>query len=183
MKINGIEVKGPAEEILVLPRPTAQDLVFRAMAVSDTSEFEQKCPMPKPKAKLVAGGEWKKSLDDPAFLEAMEDHGNLKFSWIMLKSLQPSNIEWDTVDMNKPSTWPNWQDDLRNAGLTETEINHVANCVASANALNQQKLDAARENFLRGLAKASENSSYQNSEPETTPSGDAVNGSESDLQE
>jgi hypothetical protein len=176
MKINGVEVKGPAEEILVLPRPTAEDLVFRAIAVTDMSEFETKCPLPKPKAMLVAGGEWKKALDDPSYIQAVTEHGQLRFAWIVLKSLEPSNIEWDTVKKDSPSTWTNWEKDLRNAGLSETEINHVANCVASANALNQQKLDAARENFLRGLAKASENLSSQNSEPATTPSGEPANG-------
>lgn len=183
MRINGVEVKGPAEEVLVLPRPTAEDLVFRAIAVNDMSEFENRCPLPKPKAKLVAGGEWKKALDDPDYKQALVDHGNLRFAWMMLKSLEPSNIEWDTVKMDSPSTWTNWQQDFKNAGLSSTEIDHVANCVASANALNEQKLEAARANFLAGLARASEKSSSQNSEPETTPSGEPASDSESDPQE
>ena len=183
MKINGVEVKGPAEEVLVLPRPTAEDLVFRATAVNDMTEFEQKCPLPKPKAMLVAGGQWKEALDDPAYLEAVKEHGNLRFAWIMLKSLEPSNVEWDTVDLARPTTWPNWESDLKNAGLSVNEVNHVANCVASANALNEQKLEAARANFLAGLAKASENSSSQSSAPQRMPSGEPANDSESDHQE
>lgn len=182
MKINGVEVQGPSEEVLVLPRVTSQDLVFRAIAVQDTDQFDVLCPPPKPKAKLVAGG-WKNSVDDPAYLEAVQKHGHLRFAWMLLKSLEPSNIEWDTVKADQPSTWLNWEADLKNAGLSQTEVNHLVNCVASANALNSQKLEAARANFLRGLAKASEKSSFQSSEPATTPSGEVANGSESDHQE
>lgn len=183
MKINGIEPGGPAEEILVLPRIKGPDLVFRAIAVLDDTEFETKCPLPKPRAVLIAGGEWKKSLDDPKYIQAINDHGRLRFAWILLKSLEPSNIEWDTVDMDRPSTWFNWEKDFKENGLSQTEINHVTNCVASANALNQQKLDAAREDFLRGLAKASEKSSFPNTEQENTPSGEPVSDLASDHQE
>lgn len=182
MKINGVEVKGPSEEVLILPRPTAEDLAFRAVAVTDMSYFESRCPEPKPKAVLVAGG-WKQSVDDPAFLQAIKDHGVLRFAWILLESLKPSNIEWDTVEMDKPSTWSNWDIDLKEAGLSQTEVNRVVNCVATANSLNEQKLEAARENFLRGLARASENKSSQSTEPPSTPSGEAASDSESDPQE
>lgn len=182
MKINGVEVKGPAEEILVLPRPTSEDLVFRAVAVQDTSQFDVLCPPPKPKARLQAGG-WKEAIDDPAYIEAMVKHGQLRFAWMLLKSLQPSNIEWDTVKPEQPSTWLNWEADLKAGGLSQTEVNHVVNCVASANALNEQKLEAARQNFLRGLAKASEKSSYPSSVPASTQSGEAASDLASDLQE
>lgn len=175
MKINGVKVSGPAEEVLVLPRPTAEDIVFRAKAVMEFSEFDNRCPFPKPQKKLVAGG-WKESLDDPEYQRAVNEHGNLRFAWLILKSLEPSNIEWDTVNMGQPSTWGNWQKDLANAGLTVTEINRVVNCVCSANSLDEQKLEAARQLFLRGLAKASEEQSCQNSAPQNTQSGEPANG-------
>lgn len=183
MKINGVEVRGPAEEVLVLPRISGPDLVFRAKAVLDDAEFTTRCPLPKPKAKLVAGGEWTKAIDDPKYIESIKQHSRLRFAWIFLKSLEPSNIEWETVDMEKPSTWFNWEKDLRKNGFSQTEIDHITNCVASANALNQQKLDAARENFLRGMRQESENSSCLSIEQENTPSGEPVNDLASDHQE
>ena len=182
MKINGVEVKGPSEEVLVLPRVTSPNLVFMAVAVRDTAQFDIICPAPRPKPKLVAGG-WKESVDDPSYLEALQKHGELRFAWLLLKSLEPSNIEWDTVKADQPSTWLQWEEDLKTAGLSDTEVQHVINCVATANALNNQKLEAARESFLRGLAKASEKSSFQSSDLATTPSGEVVNESGSDLQE
>jgi len=176
MKINGVEVSGPSEEVLVLPRLDGNDLVFRAQAVMSTEEFQKKVPEPKPNARLVAGGKWEKSLDDPAFQEAARKYGELRYAYYVLKSLEPSNIEWDTVDLDKPSTWANWSEDLRNAGLNETEVNRVSLCVARANSLDETKLEAARESFLRGLVRASEKSSGLSSELKSTPSGEGANG-------
>jgi hypothetical protein len=175
MKVNGVEVKGPAEEVLVLPRPTSKDLVFIAKAVLNTDEFSKMVPEPKAKARLEAGG-WKKNLDDPAFKKALMEYGELRFAWMVIKSLEPSNIEWDKVNIDKPSTWMSWSDEMKEGGMSQTEINRVINCVASANALNEQKLEAARESFLQGLAKASENSTGQNSDQENTQSGEDVSG-------
>ncbi len=182
MKIAGVEIKGPAEEVLVLPRPTGQDLVFRAKAVLDTSEFDRLVPEPKPKARLEAGG-WKKNLDDAEYIKAVAEYGELRFAFLVIRSLELSDIEWDTVKMDKPSTWTKWSDEMKESGMSQTEVNRVINCVASANALDEQKLEAARENFLRGLATASENSTGPNTEPQNTPSGEPAKGQGSDLPE
>ncbi len=176
MKVGGVEVKGPAEEILVLLRPTAEDIVFRAKAVMDTSNFDRLVPEPKAKSRLVAGGEWKEHLDDPEYLKAMVLYGELRFNFLVLASLEPSNIEWEIVEMDKPSTWSKWSDELSATGLSQTEINRVIACVSAANSLDETKLEAARQSFLRGLAKASEKSSGQSTEPPTTQSGDPVSG-------
>jgi hypothetical protein len=170
MKIGGKEVKGASEEYLVLPRPTGEDIVFHAVAVDDLDEFALKCPAPTPKRALVAGG-WKENFDDPSYLESVMKHSELQYAYMVLKSLEPSNIEWDTVEMEKPSTWLNWEKDLKDAGLTQTEVNRVINCVSTANSLNEAVLEEARESFLRGLAKASEKSSGPVTEPQSTPSG------------
>jgi len=171
MKIGGKEVMGASEEYLVLPRPTGEDIVIHAVAVMDMDEFNKMCPVPTPKRMLVAGG-WKENVDDPGYLEMVLKHGQLNYAYMMLKSLEPSNIEWDTVDMAKPSTWLNWNKDLRNAGLTETEVNRIINCVSTANSLNEAVLEEARASFLRGLAKASAKSSGLDTEPQTTQSGE-----------
>ena len=176
MKVGGVEVKGPAEEVLVLLRPTAEDIVFRAQAVMDTTEFDRLVPEPKAKSRLVGGEGWKEHLDDPNYIKAMVLYGELRFAFLVLASLEPSKIEWDTVEMDTPSTWCNWSKELSDAGLSQTEINRVIGCVSAANALDEAKLEAARQSFLRGLAKASEKSSGQDSEAQTTQSGDPVNG-------
>lgn len=171
MKIGGVEVKGPAEEVLVLPRPTAEDIVFRARAVLDMTHFNAMCPEPKPRKMIVAGGV-KEDDRSPSYLADCQKHAQLRFAYIAIKSLEPSDIEWETVVMDKPDTWENWEKELRDAGLSSIEVNRVVICVMQANSLDEGKLEAARESFLRGLEVPSEKSSGPETEPETTPSGE-----------
>jgi len=170
MKIGGLEVNGPTEEVLVLPR-LGDNIVIRCQAVLDMEPFVAMCPEPKAKALLVAGG-WKKNDKDPGYLEQCEEHSTMRFAYIAIKSLEPSNIEWDTVVEDKPSTWSLWDSELRDAGLSSIEINRVIMCIMSANCLDESKLEKARESFLLGLAEAPEKSSGPDSEPPSTPSGE-----------
>ena len=175
MKIGGVEVRGPSEEVLVLPRPMGEDIVFRAKACMDIDEFDKIVPEPKPTARLEKGG-WKENFDDPAYQEAVKKHGQLRFAYMILKTLEPSEIEWSTVKMDQPSTWLSWETELIDAGLSRTEVNRVINCVSAANSLDDAKLEAARESFLRGLAAASDTSTGPSTAPQTTASGEPANG-------
>lgn len=175
MKIGGNEVKGSCEEYLVLPRLDQPDIVFHAVAIMSMDEFDQMCPTPKPKPVLKAGG-WEERYDDPDYMESLEKYAELRYAYILLKSLEPSGIEWDSVDAGKPSSWLNWRKDLVAAGFNSTEINRIVNCVSAANALDEDKLADARESFLRGLATASKESSGQNTDQQTTPYGTPANG-------
>ncbi len=176
MKVNGVEVRGGSEDYLVLPRPGGTDIVFHAVAVVDMDEFDTRCPTPRPTGRrLTPGGGWQDNIDDPSYQEALEKHGMLRFAYILLKSLEPSGIEWDTVDPAVPSSWLNWRDDLVKAEFNTTEINRIVNVVSSANSLNEAKLEEARESFLRGLAKASNESSGLDTELPITQSGEAAN--------
>ena len=47
MKIGGVEIKGPHEELLILPRPD-ENIIIRAKAVMDMDVFDKLCPEPKP---------------------------------------------------------------------------------------------------------------------------------------
>lgn len=175
MKIGGRDVNGVAEEILVLPRLDG-DIVFKARAVTDMETFNRMCPLPKAPSVLVAGG-FKANTEDPSYLEMVQKHSELRLAWVVINSLSPSEIEWDTVKIDKPQTWLNWQQDLLNAGFTSIEIERITVCVLQANCLDEGKLARAREAFLRGqgtLAKFS----GQTSEPASTQSGEPASGSE-----
>lgn len=170
MKIGGVQVTGPAEEVLVLPRDP-DPIVFRAIAVPDMEEFHKLCPEPKPSGKFVKG-EFVPDEDSPDYQQALANYNLKRLAWMVINTLKPSEIEWDTVKADKPSTWPNWETDLRNAGLTQVEVNRVTQLVLDANSLNEDKLIKAREVFLRGRVQASVASCSQNSEPQPSPSGE-----------
>jgi hypothetical protein len=175
MKIGGIEVKGPNEELLVLPRGD-QQIVIRARAVLDMETFEKLCPEPKPPGKRTKDG-FVPNPDDPGYKSVLEAYQNKRLAYLVIKTLEPSEIEWTTVNIDNPSTWTNYMKDLHDGGLSNIEINRVIVCVMQANALDEKKLEEARKLFLRGQVKESEESSGQSTEQVTMPSGEPVNAS------
>jgi hypothetical protein len=95
---------------------------------------------------------------------------------MVIRSLAPSEIEWDTANVNDPRTWANWEDDLKSGGLTQVECNRVLALVLEANALDEAKLQKAREVFLRGQEPMPDVFSSPRSEQPSTPSGEPANG-------
>jgi hypothetical protein len=165
MKIGGIEINGPNEVLLVLPREE-DDIIIKARAVLDMDTFEEMCPEPKPPSVRKKTG-IEPNPDDPGFKQQMANYNEKRLAFIVVKSLEPSNIEWDTVDPDDIGTLENWTDDFRNAGLATVEINRIIQVVMEANALDESKLEAARQVFLRGQRQAASESSGPATEPES----------------
>ncbi len=178
LRIGNVVVDKPSEEVLVLPRSNGPSITIIARAVLSMEEFDLLCPTPKPKAAFVKGKGNIQLTDDPAYIESLQKYGEKRFAWIALKSLEPSDIDWQTVKMDRPETWLNWTEELREAGLCDAEVQRIIVCVMQANALDDNKLSQAREAFLRGLEEAVERSSGPNTEQLTTSSGQPVNDSE-----
>ena len=171
MRIGGVEIKGPAEEVLVLPRLDGEDIVIRASAVMDMDEFEVLCPVPKPPGIRTKTG-WTPNENDQTYKEQVAQHSEMRFAYMVLKSLEPSEIEWEKVDADISSTWLGWQDELKEAGISETEVNRIIVCVMQANALDEAKLKEAREVFLRGPVQEPSEYYGPDTELENTQSGD-----------
>lgn len=152
MRVGGVTVTAPVEELLVIPRGESS-LVFRARAVESMDEFDAMSPKPQPPGKLTKDG-WVPEPEHPDYRTILEHYAVRRLAYIVVRSLEPSNIEWDTVDINNPKTWANWDTDLRNAKMTEVEIDKVLQLVIEANSLSEEKLKRAREDFQRGQATA-----------------------------
>lgn len=152
MRIGGIEVNGPNEMILVLPRGENQ-IVFKARAILDYDEFYKLCPEPVPPSRLTKDGQ-QVDLSDKHYLDNKVEHERRKLAWIVLKTLEPSDIEWTTVKMNSPGTWANYSEDLKNAGFSVVEINRIVDLVLECNCLDESKLKWAREVFVQGQQKS-----------------------------
>lgn len=153
MKIAGIDPKTlPNVEFLVIPRGEKQ-IVFHAQGLANLDEFHQMVPEPKaPVAQTPTG--IVANVKDAGFQAALAEYSKRRVGYLVVNSLKPSDIEWDTVKMDQPGTWSNWEKDLLNAGLTQVECNLVFNLVWGANSLDENKLKQARETFLRGTAAA-----------------------------
>lgn len=176
MRIGGVKIEGPNEEILVLPR-LGEDIVIRAQAVSDMDAFNVLVPEPKPPGKLTKNG-WEPTLKDETYQEKLKRYGEQRFAYMVITSLIPSRIEWGEVDLDSPKTWRSWEQELKDAGLSTVEVDRITVCVMRANALDENKLKEARELFLLGMAEAQRKSSGLETEPESTPSGEPANDSE-----
>jgi hypothetical protein len=172
MRIGGVLVAGPTQEVLVLPRGE-QVLVIRAQAIN-LDEFDALCPEPKPPGKLTKDG-WIPDLDNENYRQIIASHNEKRIAYLVVKSLEPSDIEWEKVQIGNPRTWVEYVNDFKNAGLTTIEINRIVQCVMQANSLDEAKLEQARKVFLLGQAQVQKESSGQNIAPESTPSGEPVN--------
>ena len=174
MKIGGVDPKTlPTLEILVLPRGEEQ-LVFRAQGVPDYEEFNALCPEPKPPGIHRPTEGWVPNEDDPAYKDMMANYGKKRLAWMIVKSLGPSNIEWDTVKPDNPSTWINWDTDMKEAGFSQVECNRIVQLVFQANCLDEDKLKRARDVFLAGQQPVPSEFSGLSIAPESTPSGEPV---------
>jgi len=147
MKIGGVEVTA-CEEVLVLPRISG-DIVIRAQAVTDMSAFEALCPAPVAPGIRTRDG-FKPNLKDENYIALATHHAEQRLAFMVIKSIEPSQIEWETVKLEDPATWTNWSKELKAHGLSDVECNRVVMCVMQANALDEEKLRLAREVFLRG---------------------------------
>jgi len=175
MKIGGVDPQTLCNEVLlVLPRGDT-DLVFRARGLKVMDTFNDLCPQPKPPGKLTRDG-FVPMPEDPAFQDLISAWAKKRLGYIVVNSLEPSDIEWDTVKDDDPRTWQNWEIDLRNGGLSEIECSRVLATVMEANALDEEKLKKAREVFLLGQAQTQQPSSGLITEPVTTPSGAPAQG-------
>ena len=159
MKYKGKQVEGRNTELLVLRRPNGETMAFKCEAVADYDEFEKICPTPKPPEVLKPGGVRERNVKNPAFIKALEEWAGRKTDYTVLKSLQASpDIEWETVDMESPTTWENYRKEMADSGFTEIEIGRVLTTVGIANCMDDGMLEAAREDFLVAEAAAEQES-------------------------
>jgi hypothetical protein len=148
MKIKGREIKGPMEELIILPRPD-EPIVFKARAIMDMSEYEKLNPAPKGKVVKFRSGVTKEDTSSPEYIQAKELHDKTRIAWMVIESLKATDqLEWSTVKYEDPSTWNNWENDFREAGISETEKMRVIEGVMAANGLSEQRIKEARESFL-----------------------------------
>jgi hypothetical protein len=152
MKIGGVALNGPKQVTLVLPRDDG-DLVFKFVAVVDDDEFDKIYPEPVPPVTFnVKAQEKLPQLEDPGYKAKMAERAKARAAWIFLKSVEPSGIEWTTVKKEDPTTWSNWEADLRKAGMNIQEMNAIWSHFAKANFVTQEMLDEARKRFLASQA-------------------------------
>ncbi len=153
MKINGKKIDKPSAEICVIPRETG-DIVFKAEAVLDFTEFDKLCPEPEMKRQKNVKTGSVKMIKGKDYEQLVEEHATARMNYMIIKSLESTDgLEWDNIDISKPETWSNYEDELQESGLSMAEINMIVNIVLVANSLDDRKYKEARERFLASQSK------------------------------
>ena len=163
MKIDGREITGVNTVTLVLPRENDQDIVFVAKAIQNMSDVDKFLEAPLPPEVLGKGGVRTRNYADKSYQVSQIAYETKRMAWMILTSLSDNDIEWDTVVMEDPNTWTNYVQEMKDAGFSDMEMGHLSQAVVRANALDEAKLEAAREVFLHGQVKAERRSSGQSS--------------------
>jgi hypothetical protein len=149
MKIKGKMPDRPTPEICVIPRPSGEDIVFRARLI-DYNRFKELVKTPQPPLVTKAGGVKTEDYTDATFVNAVSRFNTLRAAYMVIESLKETDgLEWETVKDDDPDTWPNYEQELLDAGLTQNEINHIMGAVMNANSMNESRFEEARERFLR----------------------------------
>ena len=147
MKVNGVAITPPSDQVLVLEREEG-NLVFVARALPDWEEFKKLCPEPTPPVVQTKNGS-EPDYKDENYKKSVQAHNAKLNAYLIIKSLEPSNIEWEKVDPADPGTWVHWQDELTSSGLTQFEAGRVVQLVTEANTLNEDKIKEARERYFQ----------------------------------
>lgn len=162
MRINGRVVQGKNRKTVVLPREGEEAIVIIAEAVSDIDGVFEFIQMPEPPVIQKPTG-IEKNFADKGYKEQLQHFNVRRMAWIMIESLKPSNIEWSLVREDDPSTWTKWGQEFKEAGFSPMEVSRITDAVLEANALDEEKLEAARKVFLHGQA-AAKNTSGQSTQ-------------------
>ncbi len=148
MKVGGIQIAGPKKTTVVLPRSEG-DIPFHFVGVTDGEEFDKMFPEPEPPVEFNVKLQAKiKLYNDPKFLMKQAEWVKAKTAWFFLKSIESSNIEWETVDWSKPETFANWQSDFKKAGFNQAEVNRIYAGFEETNMVTEELMKQARERFL-----------------------------------
>lgn len=179
MRVNGVEAKrrGVLPPI-VFPRDDGEFLAFYVQPVYDLDEFDILCPEPDPKkyGMLTKDG-WVTDYEAPALLDELKRHRMKRWEYIVIKSLEPSNITWDKVDPKNPKTWHHHEAELRGV-MSYSEFGQLMGLIDEANSLNKKRLEENRETFFRKLAERQQKAEAgQCSGQENTSSGEPASDS------
>lgn len=149
MKIPGIEKPQANVVIVPIPRANSQDIIFKVQAVIDREPFDKLCPAPIPPIIVRKGGVKSANVEDSKYKEEVSKHARHYSNWVIIQSLKATEwLEWEKVDLSNPETWHLYEEEFKEAFLTDAEISRIVNGVYEANGLDEDKVDEARKRFL-----------------------------------
>lgn len=178
MKVDGVDtskdfVYGP----LVFKRGDKKFLAFTAKPCWDLEEFNALCPYPKNLSVMFAKGGKTTDPDCPVYRDALETYFQRRWGYVVMKTLEPSNITWEEVDKDDPTTWVNVVPELKKA-VSVYEWGLLSGLINEANSLDADKLEENQKSFFQLQAEALTSPSGPSGVPASSKSSEPVNGLE-----
>jgi hypothetical protein len=190
MKIGGQTVQGKHRVVVPIIRETPHYFVLGP--VTDTAEFYEKYPEPTPPMiHNVALDTDEADYSSPKYQTQRLEYTGRFLDWLAIHSIKAGAfgatgveqpVTWDTVDMDDPTTYKNWKQELQDSDHTESEINRLVDGVMEVNSLSAAMVESARNDFLRGREEA-ELAASRRIAPDSTESGEPASASDSGLPE
>jgi hypothetical protein len=165
-----------------LPKPVTVtfhrgDEVFTLVvkAVLDGEGFDKILSEPVPPVITKVGGSTSPDLRDKKYLQAKKDWELKRTTWFLLEALSATpDLEWETVDINDPDTYPNLEKELET--FTPQERARLFEAINEAQNPTGKTEEQALENFIQRLLQPVSPQSSETVEPTNTESGEAVSG-------
>lgn len=181
MKRRGTPMKGPRTQVVPILRDESEggNIYFTVQGVIDFAPFYAICPAPEPPKILMPGGQFKLNVEDKGYKYLNEQWWKKRTSWMFLKSIEPSftpetGLEWETVKMDDPETYVNWDKELKDAGFNDAELTRLITAIMKVNALDENLIEEARASFLTTQGVANDKLSSQMDAAPNIPSGGVV---------
>lgn len=134
---------------VVIPRKDF-NLVFTFQPVLDFDEFDKIYPEIEPTVKVVPGGEKTTDYNSPDYKEKVKKREEARSAWAFLTSISATEgLEWSTVKMEDPSTWINFEKELRTFGIGPGESQSLMKAVIDASGITNEHVKEATEAFLK----------------------------------
>lgn len=149
MKYRGKKIEGVPRKIIPVIREDGNIIVI-VKGIADYSPFFAICPAPEPPVVRIPGpgNKTRQNYDDKNFQDEWLKWSKKKAAWAAIHCLAETEFEWETIDLNNPETFENWQTELMSAGFTDAELNRIGLAMSEVNGLNEALIDEARQSFL-----------------------------------
>lgn len=177
MFLKGLKINAPKPLKHVIFREGV-NFEFECGAVMDYTLFNKLCPEPKaPLMTVVATGAQKADTSDRRYIKAIDRYAGLRVTFMILQSLSATQeLVWETVKMDDPDTWDNYETELRTV-LTQREYDSLVMKVFEANNPTKARRDEALENFTFMGTQPVLATNSQQEEHTITPSTEPANAS------
>lgn len=153
MRIGGKPVKVLGMKTVVIPRGDDR-YVFKLKPVTNYDIFDSLCPKPKPQIRQHRDGRTEELVGAPEYQKELEVWAQNRYHWSILESLSATeDLEFDSIDMQNPETWTNWQQEFRESGFSDLEVSKILDAILQACGLDSSKIDEATNDFLAGENK------------------------------